>query len=175
MIKHAYEKGNFVVYGTTGICVIDDVTEMSFMAGMEKSRYYVLKPEHSSDSKVYVPAANEILMSKLRPLLTRQEIDMLLTGMRDKELEWETDRRLRTEKFHEILTNGVTESLLLMIRSIYLKKNELENMGRKLAASDMNTLKTAEKLVEEEFACVLGIEKKDVGAYIRSMIQAGRE
>ena len=61
MIKHAYEKGNFVVYGTTGICVIDDVTEMSFMAGMEKSRYYVLKPEHSSDSKVYVPAANEKL------------------------------------------------------------------------------------------------------------------
>ena len=174
MIKQTYEKGSYVVYGTDGICVIDDVTEMSFMAGVEKSRYYVLKPEHSSDSKVYVPAGNEKLMSKLRPLLTKQEIDMLLTGIRYKAIEWEPDRRLRTEFFHGILAKGVTEELLLMIRCIYLKKNELENVGRKLSSSDVNSLKTAEKLVEEEFACVLGIERKDVGAYIRSMIHAGR-
>ncbi|MDO4486835.1 MAG: CarD family transcriptional regulator [Bacillota bacterium] len=170
MINSTYEKGNYVVYGTEGICVIDDITEMSFMAGMEKSRYYVLKPEGSNGSKVYVPAENENLMSKLRPLMTKQELDMLLTGMRDKELEWEKDKRLRTELFHGIMAKGVTESLLLMIRCIYLKKNELENKGRKLPASDGNTLKTAEKLVEEEFACVLGIEKKDVGSYIRRMI-----
>ena len=107
MIKQTYEKGSYVVYGTDGICVIDDVTEMSFMAGVEKSRYYVLKPEHSSDSKVYVPAGNEKLMSKLRPLLTKQEIDMLLTGIRDKAIEWEPDRRLRTEFFHGILAKGL--------------------------------------------------------------------
>ena len=170
LITNEFEKGSCVVYGTNGICVIEDITEMSFERGREKSRYFVLVPENSRGSKVYVPADNENLMSKIRPLMTKEEIDELLTGMRDREFAWEKDRRFRTVNFHEIMVNGVTQELLLMIRCIYMRKLELDQVGKKLPAADTNTLKSAEKLVEEEFSHVLGIEREDVGTYIRSVI-----
>lgn len=170
MSINTLKKGDSVVYGTNGICTIEEISEMSFIAGASKSIYYTLNPVNNNGSAIYVPADNEKLMSKMRKLMTKDDIDELLTGMRDKELAWESDRRFRTENFHEILVQGVTEDLLLMIRCIYLKKHELLADGKKLNVTDNNTLKAAEKLVQEEFACVLGINHDEVGDYIRKLI-----
>ena len=102
--------------------------------------------------------------------MTREEINDLLLGMKGKELEWEKDRRVRSERFHEILSQGVTQDMLLMIRCIYLKKRELAGTGKNLPTTDGNTLKTAERLVEEEFAYTLGIKTSEVGPYIRKLL-----
>jgi len=171
MCKGGFEKGQFVVYGTNGICMIEDMTEMSFVTGEPKAPYYMLKPETANASTVFVPVNNEILVSKMRPLMTKEEIDSLLLGMKDKELAWENDRRVRNDSFHDILVKGVTQELLLMIRCIYVKKNELEENNKKLSSADMNALKSAEKLVEEEFAHVLQIKRNEVGKYIRELLK----
>ena len=165
-----FSKGDYVVYGTSGVCVIEDIKLMKFALDSEKSPYYVLKPESNESSVVYVPAGNEKLMAKMREVMTKSEIDDLLLGMRDKEITWEKDRRSRSEMFHEILVKGVTQKLLLMIRCIYLKKRELLPLGKRLPATDENTLRSAEKLVEEEFSHVLGIPVSDVSEYIRNLL-----
>ena len=143
-------KGQYVVYGTNGICLVEDVRMMKFA--------------------LYVPLNNEKLMGKLRPVMTKKEIDSLLLGMKDKEIIWDGDRRNRTERFHDILVGGVTQKLLLMIRCIYMKKRELVLVGKALSATDENTLKSAEKLVEEEFSYALHIPREEVTGYIRSLL-----
>lgn len=171
MADKQYQVGQFVVYGTNGICTVEDITEMSPARGMEKAPYYILKPAGADTSTLFVPMKNEKLVSKMRAVMTKEEIDTLLMGMVDKELEWETDRRYRTENFHDILTKGVTEDLLLMISCIYVRKRELIIQNKKLPATDSNTLKAAEKLVEEEFSHVLGIKPHEVGKYIRNLLK----
>ena len=64
----------------------------------------------------------------------------------------------------------MTQKLLLMIRCIYMKKRELLPLGKKLPTTDENTLKAAEKLVEEEFAYSLELPRTDVGKYIRRLL-----
>ena len=98
-----FSRGDYVVYGTSGICMIEDIRLMKFAMDSEKSTYYVLKPESSDSSVVYVPEKNEKLMSKMREVMTKDEIDSLLLGMKDKEIGWEKDRRIRSEIFHDIL------------------------------------------------------------------------
>ena len=164
------EKGMYVVYGTKGLCMVEDVKEMRFAAGMEKNTYYVLNPFNISKTTLFVPVDNEKLVSEIRPVMTKKEIDMLLLGMTDKKIWWENDRKRRAEQFHDILAKGVTEELLLMINCIYRKKQELMAIRKQLPASDGNTLKAAEKLVEEEFSHVLGINASEVGGYIRSVL-----
>jgi len=166
-----FEKGQYVVYGTNGICMIEELKEMRFAAGMEKNTYYILKPASANASTIFVPIDNEKLMAKMRPLMSRDDIHDLLLGIQGKEILWTTDRRARSEKFHDIMVKGVTEDLLLMIRCIYKRKRELLTGNRKLPTTDSNMLKSAEKLVEEEFAYVLGIEPKDVGKYIRELLE----
>lgn len=171
MSESGFEKGRYVVYGTNGICIIEDVKNMKFAAGMPEKMYYILSPVGNPTSTVFVPAENEKLVSKMRSVMTKNEIDELLIGMRDKELQWENDRRYRSENFHEILSKGVTQEMLLMIRCIYMKKRELSKMGKNLPTTDSNTLKAAEKLVEEEFSYTLDVKPSEVGRYIRSVLQ----
>ncbi len=170
-----FAKGEYVVYGMNGICFLEDIKIMKFAFDSEKSTYYILKPTSNDASTIYVPLNNEKLMGKLRPVMTREEIDSLLLGLKDKEIEWEKDRRFRSENFHEILINGVTQNLLLMIRCLYMKKRELLPLGKKLPTTDENTLKSAEKLVEEEFSFVLDIPKDDVSGYIRALIESSEK
>lgn len=170
MSDKRFEKGQYVVYGTNGICLVEDIKRMSFTRGMAEADYYVLNPGTNNDSTIFVPLDNEILLSKMRALMTKEEIDSLLLGTKGKEIKWNTDRRLRTEAFHEILMQGVTEELLLMISCIYLRKRELINENKKLPITDSNTLKAAEQLVEEEFSHVLGINAGEVGKYIRNLL-----
>ena len=175
MEKMQFGKGDCIVYGTNGICTIEDVRPMSFERKKGGDLYYILKPISSESSTIFVPLKNESLVSKMRELMDKEEIDSLLTGMRGKELQWEKDRRLRSEIFHEILVRGVHQELLLMIRCIYMRKRELMAEGKKLPSTDSNTLKAAEKLVEEEFAYVLDIEKENIGKYIRSILDIGED
>lgn len=170
MGNERFDKGEYVVYGTNGICLVEDIRLMRFASYTEKSYYYVLRPVNNDTSVIYVPMNNEKLMDRLRSVMTKEDIDSLLAAIKGKEIEWENNRRFRTEHFHEILVNGVNQKLLLMIRCIYMRKRELTDQGKKLPTTDENTLKAAERLVNEEFAHALCISKTDVGEYIRGRL-----
>ena len=148
---------------------------MKFALDVREILYYILKPMKNDESTIYIPADNETLVGKLRRVMTKDEIDSLLLGMRDKEIEWNNDRRSRMEQFRTILVDGVTQKLLLMIRCIYMKKRELTEQGRKLSTTDENILKSAEKLVEDEFSYVLDIPQSEVGRYIRNLLHVSDE
>ena len=83
-------KGEYVVYGTNGICLVEDIKMMRFALDAEKDPYCILKPASNGSSTIYVPLNNEKLMGKLRPIMTKEEIDSLLLGMRDKEISWDS-------------------------------------------------------------------------------------
>ena len=71
-----FSKNDMVVYGNNGICTVEDIRIMKF--GKDEAVYYVLKPKASSAATLYVPQDKESLVSKMRKLLTREEIDNIL-------------------------------------------------------------------------------------------------
>ena len=89
MEEKDFQIGNHVAYGTNGVCIIEDIKPMKFASGMKEKMYFILDPEGNSSSKVFVPADNEKLVSRMRTVMTREEINDLLLGMKGKELEWE--------------------------------------------------------------------------------------
>lgn len=169
MKKHQYNKGEHVVYGINGICLIEDIKKPDF-ARNGTQVYYILKPISNPNSTLYVPVDNEALCSKMRYILSRDEINSLLTGSKGKSIEWVEDKNERASKFHTILSGGIHEDLLLMISCIYLRKQQLYTAGKKLAHSDETLLQSAEKNIKEEFAYSLSISPDEVGSYIRSML-----
>ena len=170
MNRNGFDIGEYVSYGINGMCNIEDIRPMQLSQSVEKMMYYILRPESNPKSTIFVPVNNQKLVSKMRELMTKDEINAMLVRMKDRTLEWEKDVRFRTESFHEILSNGVNQDLILMIRCLHRKRQELVQLGKKLPARDSNTLKTAERLVEEEFAHVLHIKCEDVSDYIRDVL-----
>ena len=170
MNRNGFDIGEYVSYGINGMCNIEDIRPMQLSQCVEKMMYYILRPESNPKSTIFVPVNNQKLVSKMRELMTKEEINAMLVRMKDRTLEWEKDVRFRTESFHEILNNGVNQDLILMIRCLHRKRQELVQLGKKLPARDSNTLKTAERLVEEEFAHVLHIKCEEVSDYIRDVL-----
>lgn len=169
MNEAQFDVGQYVVYGTNGICIVDSIELMSFTAGAPKEEYYVLRQYKNRATQFFVPLKNEELLSKLREPMQREDIEDILIGFSD-DVEWVSDRRDRAEYFKSILHEGVSGRLLSMIICIYSKKRELARKGKKLSVTDTTTLKSAEKLVEEEFAWALGIEPGEVPAFIRKRL-----
>lgn len=166
-----YAKNETVVYGSSGICKIEDIQKKSF--AKENRTYYVLKPVYESASTLYVPVDNEHLQEKMRHVLSKEEIDTLLGMIGENTIEWVEDDRQRAEEFSCILAEGMRVELLDLMKCLYRKKDEFISDGRKFKAADEKMLFTAEKMVNEEFAYVLGINKENVSDYILSKLEGG--
>ena len=161
MNRNGIDIGEYVSYGINGMCNIEDIRPMQLSQSVEKMMYYILRPESNPKSTIFVPVNNQKLVSKMREPMTKDEINAMLVRMKDRTLEWEKDVRFRTESFHEILNNGVNQDLILMIRCLHRKRQELVQLGKNLPARDSNTL---------EFAHVLHIKCEEVSDYIRDVL-----
>ena len=169
-LNKQFQKNEYVMYRNTGVCLIEDIREMSFAGQRKNTPYYILKPVSSESSSVLVPTDNEALTAKMRYLMTREEINSLLASLKDKKPDWIADRNQRSERCRIVMQEGSQRELLLMLSCIYLKKQELLKAGKKLSATDSGFVKAAEKLVSEEFCFSLGLPEGEVGKYIRARL-----
>ncbi len=161
-------KNEKVVYGNNGICLIEDIKIMKF--GAESGAYYVLKPESNKSGTLYVPVDKENLVSKMRHVLTKDEIDKILINDCKDSMKWPENKAERNELFSKIISGCDTAELLMMIKCLYLKKQEKSAQGKVLSSSDDTMLKTAERLINEEFSYSLGCFAEDVGEYIKKKV-----
>ena len=167
MDKMQLEKGQIVVYGTSGICVIEEIKPIKITMDSRPEPYYVLRQKSNSQSTVFVPVGNDKLTSKIRRPMTREEILSMFSRVRSDRMKWDTDRRVRTDRFREILAGGVSDDLLRMAVCLHERKDKLFDDGKRLPVTDINTLKSVSQLLEEEVSYAFGIDEKDAGEYIK--------
>lgn len=160
--------GDRVVYGVHGVCCIVDIEQRTI--DRKKAEYYVLEPLDQPGAKFYIPTHNQIAVSKLRPLLSAQELDALLLSPEARADVWITDENHRKQRYRELINSGDRVALICMIRSLHKHKEAQLAAGRKFHLCDENFLKDAQKLLSSEFSVVLNIPASAVGAYIESKL-----
>lgn len=163
-----YQCGDQVVYGIHGICKIIEL-QMQTVSG-KKTQYYVLEPVDQAGTRFYVPTQNQTAVAKLRPILTRQELDALLSDSSAAEDTWIADENQRKQRYRELITSGDRAALVCMIQCLHLHKQRQLEAGRKFHLCDENFLRDAEKLLGAEFALVLGIPQDQVAQYVQNAI-----
>lgn len=173
-MPYPFQKNDYVIYGKTGLCMIQDIKPLAFSNTDEKN-YYILQPIHDKNETVFVPCYSEKLLSKMRRILTKEEIDTVLAEAKGKKLEWIDDKNARSDYFHQIISNGNQSDMLLVISCIYQNKKQREACGKKLCSGDERILQALEKLIEDEFAFSLRLSGEQVGEYIRSGLGIGTE
>ena len=82
----AFEVNDMVQYGATGICKITGIEKKQIM-GREKA-YFVLQPMFDKGSAVYVPTDSQPLLSKMRRVLSPDEIYALIQSIPGAEDIW---------------------------------------------------------------------------------------
>ena len=62
-----FEKGDYVVYGTKGVCQVEEITELAMKGTAEGKLYYVLRPCFQKGSTLFTPVDNEKTI--IRPVM----------------------------------------------------------------------------------------------------------
>ena len=156
-------------YGSSGVCVIQEIATMRF--GRTRERYYVLKPVYQKSSVIYVPLENEALVSKMRPLLSQDEVDALIASIPTVETAWIDDPQARKASFDELLRSHSCAGLLVIIKTLSAQKELRQARGKSLHVSDDTYLREAQRLLYDEFADALGILPSQVEDYIQDKLQ----
>ena len=147
-----FKIGEQVSYRAEGICTIIDIRVESFgiMGGSEE--YYILAPVKEPNSVLYVPVNNEVLVSKMLPLLSAEDICNLVEELCDARIEWKIESRARNHMLRDIVNTGDRSSLIMLVNTISEKREELSVQGKKLTVGDESILKRAKKMLLDEFS-----------------------
>lgn len=157
-----FKVNDCVVFGTLGVCKIVDRRKEKF--GSEEKEYFVIMPVYANSSTIYVPADN--CEDKFRQILNIDEVYELIQTVPDTEDLWIDDNQLRRETFTRIIMEGDRKELSRLITLLYQKREEQAKVNAKFHIADENAMKTAEKILYEEFAFILDIKPDEVFPFI---------
>ncbi|MBR1407657.1 MAG: CarD family transcriptional regulator [Clostridia bacterium] len=166
--KPLFSAGDTVMHASEGVCSVREIRPMRFGTAPEQL-YYILKPSTvKSSSTVYMPVSrgNDVL----RRLLSEADIDALIRRSASGEPVWVEDSKQRKEAFRRILHEGDYARIIRMIAEIHTHGEQRTAEGRKPCASDESVLAEAERLLHEEFSCVLHLSQSDTVKYIREKL-----
>jgi len=163
-----FKVGDFIVYGTKGVCKVEDITEMQ-MGDMPRGQYYVLQPVGQTGSKIYVAVGNQKTM--MRSILTEEQAKELIHSIPEIELLWIDNDKAREEKYKACIRTCECRELVKIIKMLYLRKQKRISEGKKITATDEKYLRIAEDNLYAELSIPLGIEKSQMPDYIREVIE----
>ena len=159
-----YKIGESVVYGSEGVCEVENIKKLNISEFNKDKTYYILKPMHEN-GKVFVPVDTNVF---IREVLKYEEIQTLIEVIPTIEKS-ECDIKgvkVLQDHYKKLLKHYECIDLLTELVSLNEKKNDLIKNKKKLNQIDDRFMKIAKGLLEDEFSIVLGIPKEDVEAYI---------
>lgn len=164
-----FSTGEYVVYGASGICRIDGVEKRSF-DGIHENEYFKLTPCSSESSKYYIPA--DTINGKVRRLLTAKEVCAAIDRIPCIETVWDPDNTRRREAFSEMFKSGDCDRMLCLIKSVYEQRQKRIAAGKKLPSAEERILRSAENILNHEFAAALGIKPEEVADFISDRLDS---
>lgn len=164
-----FEKGEYVVYGSTGVCEVMDITTMD-LEGVPKDRlYYVLHPYAQKDGRIFIPVDNE--KNVIRRILSKKEADNLIDDIPNIDGFWISNDKLREVKYKECIRSCECREWIRIIKTLYLRKQERLANGKKITAIDSRYFKQAEENLYSELSISLNIPKEEMEKYITDKIE----
>lgn len=163
-----YSIGDMVTYGAFGICKVTAIEKRDLTG--EEQEYYILKHINSEKNIFYVPTNNDTALSKMHPICSKAEVDELISHMNSEKLIWIDNDIKRKEEYSRIIKNADKHEIIRLIKTLFLRRKELAESGKKLRSTDENYLSLAENMLFEEFAFALDIDRSEVVEYIEKHI-----
>lgn len=157
-------KGEYVVSGNKGVCMVDDVTTLDISGVDKKREYYILKPVYMPGSTVYVPV--DTAEESMRKILSCDEARMLIQGMPGILPITVTNDKLLEQEYRRCIKSNCCEEWIRIIKTVYLRKQKRLEAGRKVTAVDAKYFRLAEDNLYGELTISMEMSREDVEAYI---------
>ncbi len=164
-----FEKGEYVVYGTKGVCLIWDIAPLD-IPGVDKNRlYYIMRPVQDNNGTVYLPT--DSTRAVIRRVMSEKEARQLIDEIPDIEQLWIADDKKRETSYKEAIRSCNSRAWVSIIKALYMRKCERLAAGKKVTALDERYLKAAEQELYGELSIALGVPEEEMESYLHDHIE----
>lgn len=163
-----FKIGDFIIYGSTGVCQVTDIAVMD-QIGLESKRYYVINPLYQG-GVIYTPVDNNKVF--MRSIISTLEVEQLIDSIPSINAEAYHCRESNQliKHYDAVMKTHNCEQLIELTMSIYAKKDFMNQQNRKIGSVDEKYLKLAEDVLFGELATALSINKDEVPEYISARL-----
>lgn len=163
-----FKKGDAVIYGSQ-VYIVEGTTQKTI--GKVTRDYYALKNAYDEKNTAFIPTDNEKLLSKMRHILSREQILEMISEFPNAKSIWVEDDKERSASFRAILEKGDRREIAQLVKTLFEMKKALSEKGRRLHTADEAIFLRAEKVICEEFALVLNIKPDEVIPFIGEQLK----
>ena len=164
-----YQKGDYIHYGNSGVCVVADVTHME-MEGIDQDKmYYVLSPIWTKGNKIYTPVDNTKVV--LRPILSKAEALQLIDEMPSIGCIPISNDRDREDIYKTAMRTCDCREWVRVLKTLYARKLERQAAGKKVTSADERYMRAAEDQLYGELATALGMQRDEMESYITERVE----
>ncbi|MDN4491949.1 CarD family transcriptional regulator [Ureibacillus aquaedulcis] len=160
--------GDKVFYGAHGVCVVQDIQELTFSG--QKKNYYLLHSYHDASIRLYHPV--EAKDSKISPITTKEAAQTILETFKNPPDVWHSRMNERTQHYQKVIESKNHIQIAQMINTILRKKHELTKEDKKLPNHDLQMLEQVTTLFAEELALSFNLTAKQVMDKVEEIILA---
>ncbi|MCR5206732.1 MAG: CarD family transcriptional regulator [Lachnospiraceae bacterium] len=168
-----FDVGEFVVFGSDGVCRVESVGPLD-MDGISNDRiYYTLAPVgKTGNGRIYAPVDGKRVT--IRRVLNKEEANSLINDIKSIEKLIITDEKKREERYKQVIQNCDLREVVQLIKEIHARKEMRETIGKKLTALDERYFGIAENCLFSELSLPLEMEKSQIKDYITSKCEQDR-
>lgn len=166
--KTMFSIGDKVFYGAHGVCVVQDIQELTFSG--QKKTYYILHSYHDASIRLYHPV--EAKDSKLSPITTKEAAEIILETFKNPPDVWHSRMNERTQHYQKVIESKNHIKIAQMINTILRKKIELNKEDKNLPNQDLKILEQVISHFSEELALSFNLTAKQVMDKVEEIILA---
>lgn len=159
-----FKKGDYVIYGTNGICEIIDITTLDLDQVLNDKMYYILRPIKTKDGRIFAPMDNN--KTVIRNILSKEEATTLINEIPNIKGLLITNEKLRESTYKESMKSCDCREWIRVIKTLYLRNQERMAQGKKSTSVDERYLKLAKDSLYSELSFPLDIPKEEMERYI---------
>lgn len=163
-----FEKDQLIMCGGHGVCRVVNITGNPVDRLDKGRKYYVLEPVFQKGSTVYTPVDNDKVV--MRRIMNKEEAEELAERVGQIETVWIQEEKGREQMYKDAIRTYDCHSLVQIIKTLYLRKQDRLKEGKKVLSSDEQYLRKAEELLYGEMSLALSIPKEEVESYIKEAV-----
>lgn len=148
-----FNKGDKVIYGTSGVCTVVDITTSPFGGG-DLRVYYVLQPLDDNASVIYTPAEGGKVV--VRAIMTEEEAAALIAKKDEIGTIFVPSEKVRREYYRTALSSADPEKYISIIKTVDHRRKYALRTHRQLAITDTEYERNAKYCLYNELSLVFG-------------------
>lgn len=164
-----FNKGEYVIYGNTGVCEIIDISTLDMHGAPKDKLYYILKPVNQDKGKVFTPVDNTKVV--IRKLVSKEDVEKIIGDIPNIKELLVQDEKQREQAYKDCIKSCQCRQLISLIKTIYSRKEQRLHEGKKLSATDEKYFKLAQNTLNTEFAISLELSVDEMEHYILNKVR----